>query len=81
MSGLKSNGNAFFHFDAVYFGYELGKRCPSQRTGRITPQGTVTERDAGFAIDRHDGIGSVFDQRKPIIQSLLQLVFDRLRFA
>src|SRR5437016_12094083 len=81
MSGLKSHANAFCQFDAVYFGYEFGKRRPSQGTDRITPDGTVTERDSRFAIDRHDGTGSVFDERMPIIQSLLQLVFDRLRFA
>src|SRR5438034_7313488 len=72
LTGIKSSRYTFFHFDGVGFGYVLVKPGPGQCTGRITPRRTVDERDSRLAIDGHDRIGSVFDKRIPIIQSLLQ---------
>ena len=79
--GFKGAANASFQLCPILFLDIVCKFCAHQSRNRTLPRIAVEEGDSALAIDRHDDVGSIFDQRVPIIESFFQLFFDHLDFS
>src|SRR5439155_16614344 len=75
-SRLEDTGNALAQLCCIKGAHVVADPCTRQGLHRVSPNWPIHKSDFPAPVQSHDGIRSILDQRVPVLQQFLQMLFS-----